>query len=171
MGVFNGLATWVEPIIRPRGFSPEQAGILGAVLLAGGILGAVVFPPISDQLRRRRPFIVGGLALAVPGVLGLAYATTLTGLVASVFALGFFLVATSPIGMQYATEVARPTPEGTSNGLMQLFGQISVVYVYAMEAFRQPDGAFTRSLILSASLLAASALLATRLAEPARDPH
>jgi MFS family permease len=169
MGVFNGLATWVEPIIRPRGFTPEQAGILGAVMLAGGILGALVFPPISDRLRLRRPFIVGGLALAVPGVLGLAYATTLAGLVASVFALGFFLVATLPIGMQYSTEVTRPTPEGTSNGLIQLFGQISVVYVYAMQALRHSDGTYTRSLLLSAALLAASALLTARLAEGGRD--
>jgi hypothetical protein len=90
--------------------------------------------------------------------------------VASAFALGFFLVATSPIGMQYATEVAHPTPEDTSNGLLQLFGQVSVVCVYAMEALREADGAFTRSLLLSAGLLAASALLALRLAEPPRDP-
>ncbi len=168
MGVFNGLATWIEPIIRPRGFTPAEAGALGAMLLSGGIAGAVVFPPISDRLQRRRIFILGGLALSVPGVLGLAYATTLAGLVASVFALGLFLVATSPIGMQYSTEITRPTPEGTSNGLIQLVGQISVVFVYAMGALRGGDGSFTRSLLLSAGLLAASALVAARLVEPAR---
>lgn len=169
MGVFNGVATWVEPIIRPRGFTPDHAGLLGALMLVGGVLGAVVFPPISDRLRLRKPFILGGLALAVPGILGLAYARTLPGIAASAFALGFFLVATSPIGMQYVTEITRPTPEGTSNGLIQLFGQISVVYVYAMEALRADDGSFTVPLLLSAILLVASALLSLRLAEPARD--
>lgn len=170
MGVFNGLATWIEPIIRQRGFAPAEAGLLGAVLLLGGILGAVVFPPISDRLRRPRTFIAGGLALSAPAVVGLAYATTLAGLVVSVFTFGLFLVATSPIGMQYSTEVTRPTPEGTSNGLIQLFGQISVVFVYGMEALRCSDGSFTRSLLLSAGLLIGSALVAARLIEVAADP-
>jgi MFS family permease len=169
MGVFNGLATWVEPIIRPRGFSPGDAGTLGALMLVGGVLGAVVIPPISDRLRRRKVFILGGMVLAVPGMLGLAWATTLTGLAGSVFSLGFFLVATSPIGMQYSTEITRPTPEGTSNGLIQLFGQVSVVFVYVMEALRTESGSFVRSLLLSAVLLAVCALLATRLVDPARE--
>jgi MFS family permease len=169
MGVFNGLATWVEPIIRPRGFTPGDAGTLGAVMLVGGVLGAVVIPPISDRLRRRKAFILGGLALSIPGLLGLAYATTLAGLAGSVFSLGFFLVATSPIGMQYSTEITSPTPEGTSNGLIQLFGQVSVVFVYVMETLRSESGSFARSLLLSAALLALSALLATRLEEPARE--
>jgi MFS family permease len=169
MGVFNGLATWVEPIIRPRGFSPGDAGTLGALMLVGGVLGAVVIPPISDRLRRRKAFILGGMVLAVPGMLGLAWATTLTGLAGSVFSLGFFLVATSPIGMQYSTEITRPTPEGTSNGLIQLFGQVSVVFVYVMEALRTESGSFVPSLLLAAALLAICALLAMRLVDPARE--
>jgi MFS family permease len=170
MGVFNGLAIWLEPIIRPRGFGPEDAGKLGALMLVGGVVGAVVVPPISDRLRRRKVFILGGLALAVPGLLGLAWATTLAGLCAAAFGLGFFLVATSPIGMQYATEITRPTPEGTSNGIVQLFGQVSVVFVYVMEALRTADGSFSRSLALSAAALGACALAAARLVDPARDP-
>jgi MFS family permease len=138
-------------------------------MLVGGVLGAVVIPPISDRLRRRKAFILGGMVLAVPGMLGLAWATTLTGLAGSVFSLGFFLVATSPIGMQYSTEITRPTPEGTSNGLIQLFGQVSVVFVYVMEALRTESGSFVPSLLLAAVLLAICAFLATRLVDPARE--
>jgi MFS family permease len=76
-----------------------------------------------------------GLLLAIPGLIGLAFATSSWLLFVSAFAMGFFLVSTSPIGMQYASEVTQPTPEGTSNGLIQLFGQASVVFVYIMEAF------------------------------------
>jgi MFS family permease len=168
MGVFNGLATWVEPIVRPRGFTPEDAGAVGAILLLGGVLGAVTVPPLSDRLRRRKAFIAAGLALAVPAILGLAFARTMVGLSASAFAFGFALVATSPIGMQYSTEITHPTPEGTSNGLIQLFGQVSVVFVVVMEALRGEGGSFTLPLILSAALLAVSALLALRLVDPPR---
>ena len=38
--------------------------------------------------------------------------------------------------MQYAAEVTYPTPEGTSNGLVQLCGQCSVVFVYIMGPLR-----------------------------------
>lgn len=173
MAVFNGVSMWLEPIVRTRGFTPDDAGTLGAIMLAGGVVGAVLVPPFSDRLRRRRPFLVAGMALAVPGVLGLAYATTRTGLVASAAGMGFALVAVVPVGMQYASEVVHPTPEGTSNGLVQLFGQVSVAFVYLMEVLRSADGAFTPSLLLSAGLLAGCALLATRLVEakPAHDPE
>jgi MFS family permease len=169
LGVFNGLTTWVEPIIRPRGFTPGDAGLLGALLLVSGVLGAVIFPPLSDRWRRRKEFVLGGLALSVPGILGLALARSLAGLVVAVLSLGFFLIGTSPIGMQYATEVTRPTPEGTSNGLIMLCGQVSVVFVYAMEALRGEGGSFTLSLLISAGLLVAASLLALRLVEPPRD--
>ena len=49
LGVFNGLTTWVEAMLRPRGFSPADAGTLGAVLLLGGLIGAVVLPALSDR--------------------------------------------------------------------------------------------------------------------------
>ena len=67
--------------------------------------------------------------------------------------MGFFITSTSPVGMQYAAEITQPTPEGTSNGLIQLFGQASVVFVYIMEAIKAPDGSFTPALLLMVGLL------------------
>jgi hypothetical protein len=70
--------------------------------------------------------------------------------------------------MQYAAEVTRPTPEGTSNGLIQLFGQASVVFVYIMEAMRTADGSFTPALLLAVGLLVVCALLITQMKDPVR---
>ena len=165
LGIFNGVTTWVESIIRPRGFTPTDAGTLGALMLVGGILGAVVIPPFSDRQHRRKPYILLGLLLAIPGLIGLTFATTSWVLFLSAFEMGFFLVSTSPVMMQYAAEITRPTPEGTSNGLMQLFGQAAVVFVYVMEALRTPNGSFTPSLLLALGLLVISAVLVTRMEE------
>lgn len=167
MGIFNGVSTWVENIVRPRGFAPAQAGIAGALMLAGGVLGAIALPPLSDRQHKRLPYMRLGLALAIPGLMGLAFAATAWLLFASAFAMGFFLVSVSPIGMQYAAEITHPTPEGTSNGLIQLFGQASVVFVYIMEALRTPDGAFTPALLLAGALLVVSILLVMGMKEPA----
>jgi MFS family permease len=166
MGIFNGITTWIENIVRPRGFTPTDAGTLGALMLIGGIIGAVAIPPFSDKQHERRRFLLLGIALALPGLIGLTFATSFWLLILSAFFMGFFLVSTSPIGMQYAAEITYPTPEGTSNGLIQLFGQASVVFVYIMEAMKSPDGSFTPALLLASGLMVVSTLVITRLKEP-----
>jgi MFS family permease len=169
LGLFNGINTWVENIIRPRGFTPTDAGTLGAVMLVGGLFGAVIIPPFSDKQHKRKKFLLLGITLAIPGLIGLTFATTFWLLLLSAFALGFFLISTSPIGMQYAAEITQPTPEGTSNGLIQLFGQASVIFVYIMEALKSSDGSFTPSLLLAIGLLIVSAAIITRLHDPSME--
>jgi MFS family permease len=162
-GIFNGITTWVENIIRPRGFNPTDAGTLGALLLVGGLFGAVTIPPFSDKQRKRRRYILLGLSLSIPGLIGITFASSHWLLFLSAFAFGFFLISTSPIVMQYAAEVTHPTPEGTSNGLVQLFGQASVVFVFIMAAIKTDNGSFTPALLLALGLLIVSILLASRL--------
>ena len=166
LGIFNGVTTWVEKIIQPRGFTPTDAGTLGALMLVGGVLGAVIIPTFSDRSHKRQAFILLGVLLAIPGMIGLIYARSIWLLFASAFEMGFFLVSVNPIGMQYAAEVTRPTPEGTSNGLIQLFGQASVVFVYIMKAMTTSDGSFTPSLLLAVALLVVCALLVTQMKDP-----
>jgi cyanate permease len=166
LGLFNGLSTWVEPIIRPRGFSPEQAGTLGALMLVGGVIGAVVIPVFSDRQHKRRKYLMIGVLGAIPGLVGVTFARPVWLLMASAFELGFFLTSLSPVGMEYAAEITYPTPEGTSNGLIQLFGQAAVVYVYVMAAMRTKDGSFTLSLLFGMVLLIICALIVARLKDP-----
>ncbi len=167
LGIFNGVTTWVEPIIRPRGFTPADAGTLGALMLVGGVLGAVVLPALSDKQRKRQRYLMIGIVLAIPGLVGLAFAANLTLLFVSAFFMGFFLVSTNPIGMQYSAEVTYPTPEGTSNGLIQLFGQASVVFVYIMEALStKGGGSFMPGLLLMTGLLVVCAVLVTQMKDP-----
>ncbi|HEX2907511.1 MAG TPA: MFS transporter [Phototrophicaceae bacterium] len=163
IGVFNGINTWIEGIVRSRGFNSTDAGTFGALMLVGGVLGAVILPPFSDRQHKRQRFLLLGIALAIPGLIGLTFATAFWLLSLSVFMLGFFLVSTLPIGMQYAAEITYPTPEGTSNGLIQLFGQASVVFVYIMELLKTADDSFTPSLVLATVMLIGSALIITRL--------
>lgn len=166
LGIFNGITTWVENIIRPRGFTPTDAGTLGALMLAGGVIGAVVIPPFSDRQHKRKKFILFGFVMTIPFLVGLTYGTSLPILLVSAFGLGFFLTSAMPIGMQYAAEITRPTPEGTSNGLIQLFGQASVVFVYIMESVKAADGSFTPALMLATGLLVVGILLIAQLKDP-----
>jgi len=167
MGIFNGVSTWIENIVRPRGFSITEAGDLGGFLLLGGIVGAIVIPLLSDKLRRRKVFLLAGVILAIPGLMGFTFATNYTLLVISMLWLGFFLMSLAPIGYQYAAEITFPAPEGTSNGLLNLAGQASVVFIYGMEIFKSADGSFTLSLVILAVMLVVSSLLIPALNESA----
>ena len=71
LGIFNAVTTWIEQIISPRGFTITEAGIAGALMMVGGIVGASVLPPLSDKLRKRKIFIVITMIGAVPGIIGL----------------------------------------------------------------------------------------------------
>jgi MFS family permease len=167
LGVFNAVTTWIEDIVRPRGFSITQAGITGGLMILGGIVGALIFPSLSDRYRRRTPFMVLALAGAVLGLVGIVWAASYWLLLVSASVMGIFLLSAGPIGFQYGAEVAYPAPEGTSNGLLLLMGQISgIVFIFGMDLFKSPaTGSMTLPLIVLIGLMVLSMLLCTRLKE------
>jgi len=167
LGVFNAVATWIEEIVRPRGFSITEAGMAGGLMIFGGLVGAVIISWLSDRYRRRVPFILLALAVSSLGLIGITFATSYFLLLLSAFILGFFLLSAGPIGFQYGAEIAYPAPEGTSNGLLLLMGQISgIAFIFGMDFFKSPgNGSMTNSLLILTGLLVMSVLLATRLKE------
>lgn len=167
LGLFNAVSTWIEDILRPRGFSITQAGITGGLMIVGGVVGAVVMPALSDRFRKRRPFIILALAGTLPGLIGVTYATSYWLLLVSAFILGFFLLSAGPIGFQYGVEIAYPTPEGTANGLLLLAGQISgILFIFGMDALKSTTtGSMTTSLLLLVGLMVLGLALSLRLRE------
>jgi cyanate permease len=167
LGVFNSVTTWIEDILRPRGFSIVQAGVVGGLMVFAGILGAVILPLLSDHYRRRVPFIILALAASTLGLLGVTLATSYPLLLLSAFVMGFFLLSAGPIGFQYGAEITYPAPEGTSNGLLLLMGQISgIIFILGMDSLKNPQtGSMTLSLTLLAGLLLLALIFSTRLKE------
>ena len=166
MGIFNGVSTWIETIIRPRGFTIAQAGTLGALMLVGGIVGAIAIPILSDLGRRRRVFIIISLIGMIPGLVGMTFATSYRLLLISGFVFGFFLLSSGPIGFQYGAEITHPAPEGTSNSLLIVMGQVSgIIFIFCMDAFKSPAGVMTGSMLALIALTAVSVILATMLRE------
>lgn len=167
LGTFNGVTTWIEDIVRPRGFSITQAGIIGGLMVGGGILGALVVPMISDHYRKRKPFMVLTLAGATLGLIGVTFSGSYAMTLFFAFILGFFLLSAGPIGFQYGAEIGFPAPEGTSNGLLLMMGQISgIVFILAMDTFKIPTtGSMMPSLVGLIVLMGISLIISTRLKE------
>ena len=170
LGVFNGVTTWIEDIVRPRGFSITQAGLTGALMVGAGVFGALILPALSDRYRRRVPFIVLAVAASIFGLIGITFALSYGVLLAGAAIMGFFLLAAGPIGFQYGAEVAYPAPEGTTTGLLLLVGQVSgIIFILGMDQFKQASsGSMTSSLVVLIGLMVVAALLSTRLRESTR---
>jgi len=127
MGLFNTLMTEIDQIFSPKNV---DAGLIGAIFVISGIIGAVVLPIISDKLRSRVPFFIAGVSLMTALFAGLTFLAGF-GLLAAVSAiLGFIVMGMAPILFQHGAEVAYPVQEGASFGSIMMMGQISgIIFV------------------------------------------
>ena len=167
LGVFNSVTTWIEGILGPRNFSVTQAGIAGGVMIAAGVLGAVVIPLMSDKYQKRVPFIKLALLGATIGLIGITFATNFTLIIVSSALLGFFLLSSGPIGFQYGAEITYPASEGSSNGLLLMMGQISgISFILAMDIFKSKiDGSMSNPLMVLIGLMVVSFVISFALKE------
>jgi MFS family permease len=169
LGVFNSVTTWIEDIMRPRGFTATQAGITGGLMIIGGIIGALIIPMLSDKLKKRTPFIFLALFGATLGLAGITFATSYWLLITSGMVLGFFLLSAGPVGFQYGAEITYPASEGTSNGMLLMMGQVSgIAFIFGMDSMKSSQtGSMTRSLVVLIILMVLSILMSLRLSEAA----
>jgi MFS family permease len=166
LGIFNAVTTWIEQIISPRGFTITQAGIVGALMMVGGIVGASILPPLSDKMRKRKPFLVLAMIGIVPGLVGLALVGNYWLLLASSFIFGFFVMAGGPIGFQYGAEICYPAPEATSQGLLLMAGQISgILFIFGMDAATKEGASKTPAMFVFLVLVLACIFTALKLKE------
>ncbi len=168
LGVFNAVTTWIEDIVRPRDFSIIQAGNTGGLMILGGIIGALVVPMLSDHYRKRTPFLWIAIIGATLGLVGITFAASYWLLMLSAFVFGFSLLSAGPVGFQYGAEITHPTPEGTSNGLLLLMGQISgIIFIFGMDSFKSPEtGSMAFPLVVLIGLMVLGLILSFRLKEP-----
>jgi MFS family permease len=156
LGIFNAISTMIDSICNAKGFTVDQSGLVGGMMLIGGVIGAVILPILSDKFRKRKIFLIICIAGMVPGVVGLNFSGGYTAALIFSFALGFFVMSAGPIGFQYAAEVSFPAPESTSQGLILLAGQISgIVFVAGMGT---PEGLKVFMIIFAVLAVAALAL-------------
>lgn len=166
LGVFNGVSTWIELILVPRGITSAQAGLIGGAMVACGVAGSAVLPQLSDRFRNRTKFILVALVGCIPGLLGLTFLSSFPWLLVSAGVLGFFMLSTAPIGFQYCAEVGHPAPEATSTGVLMSMGQFSgILFIFGMDLLKGPDGSMTVPLVGLAVLMLVAVVLSLFLKE------
>jgi FLVCR family MFS transporter 7 len=137
IGIFNTVLTVLESILLPHGISSADAGVIGAIFVVSGVIGAVVIPLLSDKIGVRIPFFVVSIILLIPAYLGFTFVNTFALLVVIAALAGFTIMGVAPILFQHGSEVAYPIQEGTSLGMILLMGQISgVLFVFLFNVLK-----------------------------------
>lgn len=168
LGVFNGLSTWIENILKPRGFTSIQAGIIGGSMVLSGVIGSAIIPFLSDKIGNRVGFIILAIAGSIPGLIGITYAVSYPLVLTSAASLGFFMLSCAPLGFQYGAEIAYPAPEGTSSGILMMMGQISgIIFIFGMDALKSSKtDSMTMPMNILIVLMLLTVLVCIKLKEP-----
>lgn len=167
LGVFNGLTTWLEPILKPNGINAEDAGLVGAFLIVGGIVGSVIIPTVSDKLKVRKPF----LALCCLAALIIVYPLCKMNSVATLYILGglmgFFFLPGYALLLSMCEEIAGSEKAGAATGMLMMAGNAGAVVVIAlMPMINNESTLWNNSIYLMIVLLAvALSLIAVALKE------
>ena len=170
IGVFNGLATWLEKILNElHGIAMVDAGSISSVLVFSGMLGCVVIPMVSDRIKRRKPFLVLASLVGALGVVVLMFGSGYAANLGNGIVLGFFLLSALPIMLTMSIEITGEKYAGISVAWLQLLGNgAAVAIVPIMDVLHGVKGTYILPLVFIAVLLAIAVVMAFRIRETAK---
>jgi MFS family permease len=170
IGVFNGLATWLETILGQVQMivNATEVSIILATLILSGIIGCVVIPLISDRTMRRKPFLMLASAVGAVSIIALMLAKSYALNMVNVIFLGFFFISALPIMLTMSAEITGARFAGISVGYLQLLGNgAAVAIVPIMESMSRATGQWILPLAFMAGLAGVAFILAIVIREPA----
>jgi predicted MFS family arabinose efflux permease len=160
LGVFNGLTTWLEPILKPNNVNAEEAGLVGAFLILGGIVGSLIIPTISDKLKVRKPFLAVCCLTALFIIYPLCTINSLTMLYVLGGLLGFFFLPGYALLLSMCEEIAGNEKAGAATGLLMMAGNAgAVVVIAAMPLINGEGSLWTNSIYLMLALMVVALVL------------
>ena len=160
LGVFNGLTTWLEPILKPNNVNAEEAGLVGAFLILGGIVGSLIIPTISDKLKVRKPFLAICCLTALFIIYPLCTMGSLTMLYVLGGLLGFFFLPGYALLLSMCEEIAGNEKAGAATGLLMMAGNAgAVVVIAAMPLINGEGSVWANSIYLMLALMVVALVL------------
>lgn len=147
VGFFNALSSLLNQILGPYGFSEDDAGICGAILIVVGLVAAAIISPITDLTKAYLPIIkvlVPIIALSYLTFIWMPQTRTLAGPYIVAGILGASSFALVPVALEYLVEVTWPASPEVGSTLCwtggQLFGAIFIIIMDALKDSTAQDG-------------------------------
>ncbi|KAK0709685.1 major facilitator superfamily domain-containing protein [Lasiosphaeria miniovina] len=144
VGFFNSVSSLINQIMEPHGYSDEEAGIAGALLIVVGLVTSAVTSPIIDRTKAFLPAIrIAAPLIALSYLVFIWMPTTrdaagVAGPYVVLSVLGAASFSMVPVVIEYLVELTHPiSPEVTSTIAWsggQLLGGIFIVISGALKA-------------------------------------
>ncbi|XP_062581592.1 solute carrier family 49 member A3-like [Saccostrea cucullata] len=143
LAVFSAVTSFLDQVLCPRGYSNDFAGLCGALMIVGGVVGAIVAGIYVDKTKRFEEVVKVSYAIAVVFGVGFfemaRYKDQEILIAVMVTAFGTFAFAMYPISMELAVEITYPVAEATSSGLLIVSGQIQgIIIILVTQLLTQP---------------------------------
>jgi sugar phosphate permease len=167
IGVFNGLATWMEKILNElHHISMVDAGTISSVLVFSGMLGCVAIPIVSDRIKKRKPFLILASLVGAICVTVLMFESGFVANMVNGIVLGFFLLSALPIMLTMSIEITGEKYAGISVAYLQLLGNgAAVAIVPIMEVLHGVKGEYILPLVFIVVLTVIAVVMAFRIRE------
>lgn len=145
VGFFNSISSLLNQIMMPYGFSSDDAGIAGAVLIVVGLVASAITSPILDRTKK----FLFAIKLAVP-IVGISYLVFIwmpgTRDMAGPYVILAILGASSfslvPVALEYLIELSHPcSPEVTSTMSWTLGQLLGAIFIIVSDALKAGDDA------------------------------
>ncbi|CUS12384.1 unnamed protein product [Tuber aestivum] len=143
LGFFNAMSSLLNQIMLPYGYTADEAGITGAILIVAGLVTSAIVSPIND---RTHSFLTA-IRIFVP-IIALSYVALIfaprTHTLAAPFAISALLGAASfsllPLVLEWAVEQTHPAPPELTNVTLWVGGQIlGAVFLIIMDALKDKE--------------------------------
>lgn len=134
VGIFNAVSSLLNQILVPYGFSDDQAGIGGAVLIVVGLVTAAITSPILDRTKHfllSIKIIIPIVAACLIVFIWMPQTKALAGPYVILAVIGAGCFALVPVAVEFLADLSHPvSPEVTSTAAWaggQLLGAIFVI--------------------------------------------
>jgi FLVCR family MFS transporter 7 len=137
---FNAFSSLLNQILYPYGYSEDEAGIAGAVLIVVGLVAAAIVAPILD---RTHAYLLG-IKILSP-LIALSYLAMIwapqTRTIAAPYILSAVLGACSfsllPVALEYLVEITFPASPEVSSTICWVGGQVvGAIFIIIMDALK-----------------------------------
>ncbi|KAK6503909.1 hypothetical protein TWF506_002134 [Arthrobotrys conoides] len=176
VGFFNASSSLLNQIMEPYGYSENEAGIGGAVLIVVGLLASAVVSPVID---RTHTFLLA-IRILVPIIsicyIALIFAPTSRSLAPPYIVLAFLGAASFsllPLSLEFVVEITHPvSPEMTSTILWSGGQLLGAAFILSMTALTDNGtGEMRRALIFQAIISCFASIAALGIGWGKRGVH
>lgn len=157
LGIFNSMINLINQLIFPQGYSNDDAGTFGMVLIVCGLVGAGIIGVVLEKTRAYRTILKVGFAANLAAIIlwcGMLRSNNYAGLLFAFCLLGFCILPMLPTVLENCAEVTYPMVEDLPVGILFVGGNVlSIGLTFALQALISKDSYTSNPPLLPANAL------------------